>query len=173
MAARNSIAAISVLQPRFFGLVVACLLSLLAGSSSDAQAKNLLRNGNFAVGMGDKPASWAPDLWSRNVGTEFSWEQPEEGLGVAVIRSDEPNDARWTQTARVKARSWYHLSGWVRGRNVSATGLGANLSTMRGFDSWLGYYHWGEGYFHHDIVLGAAKGGTAPVSTIVRRMMFW
>ncbi len=115
--------------------MVACLLALLVGSSSDAQAKNLLRNGNFAVGMADKPASWAPDLWSRNVGTEFSWAQPEEGLGIAVIRSDRPNDARWTQTARVKARTWYHLSGWVRGRNVSATGLGANLSTMRGFEN--------------------------------------
>ena len=114
--------------------MVACLLALLVGSP-DAQAENLLRNGNFAAGMDDKPASWAPDLWSRNVGTEFDWAKPEEGLGIAVIRSERPNDARWTQTARVKARTWYHLSGWVRGKNVSATGLGANLSTMRGFDN--------------------------------------
>ena len=32
--------------------------------------------------------------------------------------------------------------------------------TMRGFNSWLGYYHWGEGYFHHEFppaYKGAAK----------------
>ena len=31
--------------------------------------------------------------------------------------------------------------------------------TMRGFDSWLGYYHWGEGYFHHEFP-PAYKGAT-------------
>ena len=28
-----------------------------------------------------------------------------------------------------------------------------------------------EGYFHHDVVLGSTKGGTAPVPTIVRRIL--
>ena len=111
------------------------LMTLVTVAPGIAQAENLLRNGNFSIGMGDKPASWATDLWSRSVGTEFGWIASEQGMGIAVIRSDRPNDARWTQTARVKARSWYQLSGWVRGKGVSAAGLGANLSIMRGFDN--------------------------------------
>ena len=35
----------------------------------------------------------------------------------------------------------------------------AHTPTMRGFDSWLGYYHWGEGYFHHEFP-PAYKGAT-------------
>jgi len=135
MVGLNPIAGTSLLQPRFWALLTSLLVVLLLGAPSPAAAQNLLRNGNFSQGAAEKPASWISDLWARNVGTEFRWEAPEQGLGIVVIESRKPNDARWTQSARVKARTWYHLSGWVRGKNVSAAGLGANLSIMRGFDN--------------------------------------
>jgi Gpi18-like mannosyltransferase/4-amino-4-deoxy-L-arabinose transferase-like glycosyltransferase len=135
MVVLNPIAGTSVLQPRLWALLASLLIVLLMGAPSPAAAQNLLRNGNFSLGAADKPASWISDLWARNIGTEFRWEAPGQGLGHVVIQSQRPNDARWTQSARVKARTWYHLSGWVRGINISAAGMGANLSIMRGFDN--------------------------------------
>ena len=135
MVKTNPIAGNGLLQPRIWGLLAALLLALLLGAPSTSSAESLLRNGNFTQGIEHKPASWVANLWARNVGTEFLWEKPEQGLGIALIRSQQPNDARWTQTVRVNPRTWYHFSGWVRGKNISESGLGANLSITRGFDN--------------------------------------
>ena len=124
----------SLLQPRFLQSLTITILITLFLLPSVAAGRNLLQNGDFSQGSTNVPSNWAQDLWNRNVGTEFSWERSEAGLGIAIVRSQQPNDARWTQSVRVKPRTWYKLSGWIRGIDISPGGMGANLALTRSFD---------------------------------------
>jgi Gpi18-like mannosyltransferase len=100
-----------------------------------AHAQSVLRNGGFTEGEGDKPTGWKTDQWSPTAGTTFEWKQPNNGLGVIVVRNPQPNDARWTQTVRVLPDTWYRLSGSVRAIGVTGTGFGASLAVLGGFEN--------------------------------------
>ena len=105
--------------------MLALLVVLLAlGSATSASAQSLIRNGGFVEGSGEKPDGWQTEQWSNTLGTTFEWKQSDGGLGVAVVRNPQPNDARWSQNVRVQPETWYHLSG-----NLRAIGedLGAGL----------------------------------------------
>lgn len=137
MNLKNPIGGSPVLQLRSHRLLVVllALAAVLAGLPGAANATGLIKNGGFVLGMGNAPASWAHDSWAADAGTEFDWEKSEAAPGVAIIRSQKPNDARWVQSVRVESGAWYRLAGWVRAIGVSETGLGANLSILRGFDN--------------------------------------
>ena len=113
--------------------VLICFLSLVLCGT--ATARDLVMNGALSMGGGEKPTHWQADLWSATAGTEFDWRPAtDDQLGVLVIQSRRPNDARWVQDVPVKPQTWYQLSGFVRATGVSHKGLGANLSILRGFE---------------------------------------
>lgn len=107
------------------------LLGALAGT---AAAETSVRNGAFTAGEGERPAAWTPEKWSDRAATAFEWRHEGPGLGVAIVRNTEPNDARWSQTIQVVPNTWYRLSGMLRAIGVRGPGFGASLSPYEGFD---------------------------------------
>jgi len=93
-----------------------------------------VQNGSFVEGDGTTPNAWATEQWSSGGETSFDWRRDASGLGIAIVRNERPNDARWTQTVKVSPDTWYRLAGQVRAIGVTGGGFGGSLSPVEGFD---------------------------------------
>lgn len=90
---------------------------------------NILKNSHFAIAV---PADWTRDafLFSENI---FSYDQNKKIVDIS-IPSNQPNDARWTQTVSVESNTDYILSGFIATKDVQHSSesvqAGANLSIL-------------------------------------------
>lgn len=117
--------------PRAAALVAA--LSLLVAARALA-AGELIKNGAFSEGDGDRPTGWSTEMWAKAPGTTtFSWARGNDGIGTVTIDSQKPNDAAWIQSVGVSPQTWYRVSAWVRSEDVGDQHLGAYLSVMDTF----------------------------------------
>jgi dolichyl-phosphate-mannose-protein mannosyltransferase len=106
----------------------------LTSASAALGAGQLLVNGAFSEGEGDKPEGWRTEAWVKAPSaTRFSWTVGEDGVGVAGIDSEAPNDAGWIQNVAVTPSTWYRISGWIRSEGVGTDHLGAYVSVLDTF----------------------------------------
>jgi hypothetical protein len=62
-------------------------------------ADNLVANGNFAEGIGNRPNAWSTESWIDQGTTAFTWIPPFNGeQGAVEISNEKLNDTRWIQS---------------------------------------------------------------------------
>lgn len=108
------------------------LCAVLWGES--AHTENLLVNGDFSRGRGQRADGWQTEQWDTKPGTtEFLYRSPQgDEPGMVGIINRRANDARWVQDVSVSAERWYHLSVKVKVKDVGPKGMGATLSFSSG-----------------------------------------
>ncbi len=99
---------------------------------------NLMADGSFE----DGGKAWSPRSWRGNqsVATIVADEQ-KSGKAAALLRSAIADDAMFLQKVKVKPKTRYLLSGWIRTEKVVVAEkggtMGANLSVSGGFEASL------------------------------------
>ena len=112
---------------RIIALVIAassiCSAALAAG-------EEVLINGLLTQGMNGKPLGWRYQSFFPDPSAEqYSWDVDASGLGTLKIVHNRSSDSRWIQNFPVSPRTWYHVSGWIRGDHiVPPNAIGAHLS---------------------------------------------
>jgi len=106
-------------------LVLAWFLS--AGGLSGA-AENIIANPSFEKGQNGSPAAWKTHTWQGKA--EFRYASVGHGGGRSVlIEAKDECDAAWFTIVKVRPRSTYRLSGWIKTENVGRKkGMGALLN---------------------------------------------
>jgi len=99
-------------------------------SAALAAGEELLVNGLLAQGAHGKPVAWRYQSFSPDPAAEqYSWEVDASGIGILKIVHIRSSDSRWIQNFPVSPRTWYHVSGWIRGEHIEPpVAIGAHLS---------------------------------------------
>ncbi len=110
---------------------------------------NLLSNGDFAAGSGDRPLDWRARV--NLATTQYSWTPPADGNpGLVEIANLTPNDSRWIHSLHL-GPGWYYISAEVMTEDVWTDAIGACVgltdptvrsAVMSGNQDWtrLGFY---------------------------------
>lgn len=110
---------------------ILALMLVFIGLADAEEAVNLLKNPGFEA-LDDRglPVDWKRDAYDDREGiTLFSISnQAYSGAHAAVVENLGMNDARFSQTVKVKPNAMYRLSGWIKATEVMDAGRGANLS---------------------------------------------
>lgn len=102
----------------------------------ERRGKNLLRNASFEGGHSD----WSVGSWRANpsVGRMEADAKSRDGKRVAVLSTEQVDDAHLRQTVLVKPKTKYLFSGWGRSTDIvigeKGGGSGASLSLLGGFE---------------------------------------
>jgi len=157
--------------------LLAALLTLAAAAlpvSHACASIELVKNGLLAEGQDGKPTHWRNEGYATDA-TTFTWTSGPEGLGVLLIDSAKPNDARWVQSVPVSPGTWYQITAWVRTEDVGAQSLGAYLSVMdtfynsrdlRGTVGWQQVGFWVKtGSLETSLPLACRLGGYSSLNT--------
>lgn len=167
------------IRPRRLGplLAVAVAATVAVGIPRPAAAvTELVRNGLFTEGEGERPSGWTTESWLKGDGaTRFGWERGGSGLGAATIRSGQPNDASWIQPVGVSPSTWYRISAWIRTEDVGRDHLGAyvsildtfhNSQELRGTADWTPVSLWYRtGSIETSLRIGLRLGGYSSLNT--------
>jgi len=90
-----------VMRVRFFMIAAALLLAVGIPALADS-TDNLLINGDFSAGSGNRPTAWRRESWIDRPTTAFSWIPPfGDEQGEIEINNEKLNDARWVQSVVV------------------------------------------------------------------------
>ena len=110
-------------------LALILILCPFCAAQAEAEAENLLRNGDFSQIDGDLPEGWRRDMWLTDAGVSLLSVDPDgyDGNCVTVVNVD-ANDARFAQTVRVEPDTLYCVSGMIRAEGCDTDGYGATLS---------------------------------------------
>jgi len=130
-----------------------------------ALADNLIINGSFEeLDEEGFPVGWETSSYFAPTGYTLYTVEEEgaDGVRSVSIENFDLNDARFEQTVAVEPESLYHLSGYIRTRDVQDAGWGANLSVYNITDSSEGVYETNDEWRRVDFY-----GETGPEQTEV------
>jgi len=107
-----------------------CALVLFACAPAREPGEDLVRNGGFEQGDGDRPDGWERGMWlfGEQITRMGRSAEAYEGEYSAYIENLSPNDARWEQVLQVKPGTLYRFSAMVRARGCDPLEKGANIS---------------------------------------------
>lgn len=114
-------------------IAVVALAAFSSRSPALAGGPELIANGLLAQGAGGTPLGWRYQSYFPNTGAEdHSWQVDASGIGTLKIVHTQMSDSRWVQEFSVSPRTWYHVSGWVRGEMIGPpNAIGAHLSSAQ------------------------------------------
>jgi len=99
-----------------------------AGASDVPAGRNLLSNGDFALGSGKSPDHWRTGGWNEApTVTSYDWLHAAGSEPELVVANLQPNDARWLQTLTLRP-GWYYIGAEARTEDVPSAAAGASVS---------------------------------------------
>jgi len=112
------------------GIAVVALAASSSRYPALATGSQLIVNGLLAQGADGTPLGWRYQSYFPDPGAEeHSWDVDASGIGALKIVHTKMSDSRWVQEFEVSARTWYHVSGWVRAETIGPlNAVGAHLS---------------------------------------------
>ncbi len=92
--------------------------------------KNLIANGDFAKGEGNKPENWEHRTWSGSPIFRYVKDQGHNDKRCVQIKSTDGADASWSFKAQVRPNTKYRLSVWIKTEdlNTDTGGFGAQVN---------------------------------------------
>lgn len=98
-------------------------------SSSRLSNAELLINGNFELNISDNQ-TWVYMGWMPNysIATHSKFEGRNNSGAAKIISIGNANDVGWVQKVNLERNTPYVISGWVKGENITANKIGANIS---------------------------------------------
>lgn len=106
------------------------LLFLLVPAIAVNADGNLLINGDFEAAASDMPDGWITQAWIDDSGvTRYGVDRnvSYSGKQSAYIHSNGDNHARLLQRVKVKSKTTYRISGYVKTEGIGADAAGAHL----------------------------------------------
>lgn len=158
-------------------LLALAVAAVVVGTPRRAAAvTELVRNGLFTEGDGERPSGWTNESWLKGNGaTHFGWEHGGSDLGAVTIQSGQPNDASWVQPVGVSPSTWYRVSAWIRTEDVGRDHVGAYISILdtfhnsqelRGSTDWTPVSLWYRtGSIETSLRIGLRLGGYSSLNT--------
>ncbi|MGO4345977.1 phospholipid carrier-dependent glycosyltransferase [Paenibacillus sp. MCAF9] len=104
------------------------LLTLLWPAAVSNAASNLLNNAGFENVTEGAPSDWTHDAYLKEEQiTSYSIDSTEAHTGTysAVLENKQANHSRWTQAIKVKPKTTYKFSGYVKTEQVGLDATGA------------------------------------------------
>ncbi|MGO4547095.1 phospholipid carrier-dependent glycosyltransferase [Paenibacillus sp. 2TAB23] len=159
-------------------MITILLLTLLWPASLHA-ASNLLVNAGFEQVTDNAPAQWQHDAYLKEENiTSYTISSSEAHTGTysAVLENKEANHSRWTQTIKVKPKTTYKLSGYIKTEQIGADATGAHFFVdgvavaypeIKDTNGKWAYVHFyaKSGKDQKSITFGASLGGYGSINT--------
>lgn len=112
--------------------VIIAVIILFISIPAFADGSNLVQNDSFEQGVDmQKLNGWDTSAWDTGIGvTEFFIDETvsHSGTRSVCIVNNSPNDSRFKQEIKVKEKSYYKLSCWIKTENVGLENKGASIS---------------------------------------------
>lgn len=105
----------------------------LAPAQPAGGPSNLIPNPSFEDSTPGGVTGWKSRSWSGEANARWTVESPgRTGRRCVAIQADKGSDAAWTTTVRVRPRSFYRLSGWIKTKDIrGAVGALLNLQNLQ------------------------------------------
>ncbi|MDQ8735771.1 phospholipid carrier-dependent glycosyltransferase [Paenibacillus sp. LHD-38] len=163
----------------FRAFAVILFLTLLVPAVTLHAASNLLTNAGFENITEGAPTEWQHDAYLKEEHiTTYTISDKEAHTGTysAVLENKEANHSRWTQTIKVKPKSTYKLSGYIKAEQIGADATGAHFFVdgvavaypeIKNTNGKWAYVHFyaKTGKDQKSITFGASLGGYGAINT--------